>query len=204
MFRRLLSVSLVVATWCVMAGFVRADLHTWQINEIFSDSTGTYQFIELQERAGSNNQQRLSSSIAFSNHTLDTATSTPFTFTSDLPSTLTANKFFLVATSGFSSLPGAVTPDYIMPNNFFSISGDTITFAGTVDSFAYTGAQIPSDGVNSLLDTYATGVNSPRNFAGQQGSVTIPPVPEPSTFCMVAIGSIALLFQVARRRRQSR
>ena len=147
------------------------DLHTWDINEIFSSADGTIQFIEMQERGGLNNEHRWATSFAFPNHWIKSNTQQK-NFTTNLPSTATANKFALIATSAFAALPGAVTPDYIIPSGFFSINGDTLNFAN-VDTFTFLGSQLPKDGVHSLLDTFANPSNSPTNFAGQVGSINI-------------------------------
>src|SRR6185436_1825099 len=80
-----------------------------------------------------------------------------FNFVTNLPSNATANTHILVATSGFGALAGGVTPDYVIPANFFA------TGYGTV----------PTDGVHSLLQNGSTEVNSPTNFAGNAGSVNL-------------------------------
>ena len=80
-----------------------------------------------------------------------------------------------MATSGFSALPGAVTPDFVIPNNFFSVTGDTLDYALGDDVFTFTGGQLPLDGVTSLFADLTTDTNSPKNFAGTGGSIEVPP-----------------------------
>ena len=83
----------------------------------------------------------------------------------------------LLATSGFGAIPGGATPNYTIPSNFFSVTGDTINFGPGANIRTF--ASIPTDGVMSLNYT-ATGVlsitaNSPRNHANQGMSVSLPP-----------------------------
>ena len=118
------------------------------------------------------------------------------TFNEDLPSDLTAQRYALVATQGFASLPGAVEPDFVMPDGFIDTSLVVEIELGNIDEFVFPLGSLPVDGVNSL---YRRGKpinpNSPTNFAGQIGSIN---VPEPSTALLVACGLVGL---AVRRRR---
>jgi hypothetical protein len=96
-----------------------------------------------------------------------------FTFPTNLPSD-TANRTFLVATPGFASLPGGVTPNYTMPTNFLFRPDGRVSLVGA-DTVTYT--NLPANGILSIDRNGATAVNSPRNFAGQQGSVSPPNMP---------------------------
>ncbi|HVX15013.1 MAG TPA: TIGR03118 family protein [Pirellulales bacterium] len=136
---------------------------------MFSSADGTVQFIELHDPATGENHT--------GGHTI-TSNENTFTFPADLPSSNTANQHFLIATAAYAALPGAVTPDYIIPEHFFNPAGDTLNYAD-VDSFSFTSAQMPTDGVNSLMrnfNTFAlsTGPNSESDLAGQTDSVTVP------------------------------
>lgn len=150
-----------------------ASFHTYQISELYSNASGSVQFIELHEASGFNGQNFLAG------HTI-TVTQGPtvhsFTFPADLPSFNTANTRVLIATPGFAAL-GIVTPDYPIPAGFlFTAGGASVNYAG-VDSLTY--ATLPSDGVHSLGRNDAIGVNSPTNFAGQTGSIAPAPPPPP-------------------------
>src|SRR6058998_4042174 len=88
-------------------------VHLWRISEIFSNSDGTIQFIEMTTCCGSaGGEIFLSGQVLSSN-------SHSFTFPSNL-TMATANKHLLLATSGYAALPGAPAPDYIIADNFFS------------------------------------------------------------------------------------
>ena len=141
-----------------------ASFHTFVINEIYSNADGTIQFVELREASGAAGQNflnglQLTSSSGASQKT--------FTFGHDLSSFATGGKFVLIATQGFADL-GIVTPDYIVPNNFFFQPSGTISYA-SVDNVNYT--QLPGDGTTSINRNGVPQTNSPKNFAGQTGTV---------------------------------
>lgn len=157
----------------------QASFHLWQITEVYSDPTGTVQFIEL--FTDTDGEEFLTGHMI-------TSDSNSFTFLTNLPSEMTANHHFLIATPGYTAISGAPAPDYVLPsNNWFSLSSDTIDYAG-VNSLTFTPGQLPTDGVNSLnrifnpptSTTFFIAQNSPTNFAGDTGSV-----PEPSVAALL-------------------
>jgi hypothetical protein len=150
----------------------------WFFTELFSNANGSVQFIEL--TCVSDDEQDLDGAAITS-----LATGKVYTVPTDLPSSLTANRSFLIATDNFESLPGAILPDYPtfpgLPTNFFDPNADglTITHAshgGLMDDrgFGPGSLTVPTDGVHSLdLKLNAITVNTPTNFAGQVGSVNL-------------------------------
>jgi hypothetical protein len=145
--------------------------HTWYVNEIFSNSDGTIQFIEIKESLGGNFE------TGTAGHAVTSSTKS-FTITANSPAP-TGFHHILLATPAFVGLPGAPTPDYIIPAGsvpFFNKNGDVITYVSNC-SFTLGAGVLPTDGVNSLTVTthhaHATsiGVNSPTNYAGQTGSI---------------------------------
>lgn len=155
--RKLLALVVLLAT--VVAGPVRAGHHSWDFTEIYSNASGSVQFVEL--FCPVNGEAGLGPFGI-------TCGANSMTFVTDLPGA-TANTWVLVATSNFSSLPGAVTPDYVLPANFFPTGGGTLNYAGGADVWAY--GTVPTNGVQSLLRNGSTATNTPKNFAGQQGQV---------------------------------
>jgi hypothetical protein len=145
----------------------QAIFHLWEIQEVFSNSDGTVQFIELFTTF--NTQQSTSGQTITTNAKM-------FVFPSNSPAP-TANHHLLLATAGFGSLPGGVTPNFTIPGNFFSPQGDTITFIGA-DTVTF--ASLPTNGSDSLHFSglsSTVGPNTPTNYAGNQGSVfLIPPL----------------------------
>lgn len=177
----------VLGLVALAASEASATFHTWQISEIYSNASGTVQFIQMHESLGFDFQGFLAG------HTFTTNAYT-FTFAANLPGTSTANKYFLLATLGYAALPGAVQPDYTIPANFFSTSGDTLNYAG-VDAFTFTAGQLPADGVHALDRSKAVAMNQETSFAGASGSV----VPEPSSLA-VMIEGMALFSGLIYRR----
>lgn len=142
------------------------SFHLYDISEVFSNADGTVQFIEL--RVGASNGESF-----WTGHDItvtQNGVTHTFTFPTDLPSTQTANTSVLLATQGFAKL-GVVTPNYIIPDGFLFQGNGQVNFAG-VDVFNY--SNLPTNGTSSLGVGGAVGTNSPTNFAGQTGSVTVP------------------------------
>ena len=147
---------------------ILAGSHTWDVNELFSNADGTVQFIELREAGGGAFETGVGGHMLTSN-------ANSFLITSNVASP-TSFKHILFGTAAFAALPGAPTPNYIIPANFFSVNGDTITYVPW-DSRTFGAGVLPTDGVLSLNNNLTTGVNSPTNYAGQTGSVNAAPAP---------------------------
>jgi hypothetical protein len=162
----------------------QAGSHTWNVNEIFSDSTGNIQFIELVEANGTPNE------VGVPGHSM-TSNTKNFVISGPALAPPTSNKFYLIATSGFAALAGAPTPDAIIPPGvlpfFFSTGGDTVTYVPW-DAFSF--ASVPTDGTTSLNANLTTGLNSPTNYAGVSGSVNASP---PPAVPMLSEGALLLL-----------
>jgi serralysin len=157
----------------LVANPVQATFHLWDIVEVYSNFDGSVQFVEMFD--ASNFENLVSGKQLKSN-------ANSFTIPANLTTTATANHRLLFATAGFSALAGGVTPDYTIPSNFFSITGDTLNFANVnIRTFP----SIPTDGVTSLnFPSNTAAVNSPTNFAGAAGSIDLSPVPEPTTIVL--------------------
>jgi hypothetical protein len=165
------------AAVCAGAASAEAAFHQWAIKEVFTNADGSVQFVEFFTTAPGEGFLNTHNIVITSDGVAKTAT-----FNHDLSGS-TANKHFLLATSGFGSIPGGVTPDYTATSgNLFNPNAANITFdfAHGFDILQVMGSQIPKDGVNSLHDadtTYlgpdvlSTGPNSPTNFAGATGNL---------------------------------
>ncbi|HKY33929.1 MAG TPA: hypothetical protein VJV23_15470 [Candidatus Polarisedimenticolia bacterium] len=159
--------------------------HTWDVNEVFSNADGTIQFIELKETGGGAGETGTGGKVVSS-------LTKAFTMTSNVASP-TSFKHILLATAGFAALPGAPTPNYIIPSNFFSVSGDTLKYS-SFDTWVI--PAIPTDGVNSHNRSGpATALNSPTNYAGQTGSVNANPAPAPPAVPDGSAGSTPMTVQ---------
>lgn len=167
----------------VVATSARAGHHLWDFTEIFSTADGSVQFVEL--FTAENNEAGVG---AF---TVKAGANT-FNFVTNLSTSLTANTYVLIATSNFAGIPGAVAPDYILPvANFFSTGGGTINYASGADVWNY--GTVPTNGKLALLRNGSTAVNSPTNFAGDEGSVNIVAFPTAGSWGLVLLVG-ALLF----------
>lgn len=147
---------------CLATAPVQAAFHLWQMNELYSNSDGTIQFVELTALSGG--QQFLSG------HTLRASSGSStntFTFPSNLPGD-SSGKRMLIATQGFAAL-GIVTADYVVPNNFFFRNGGTVNFA---DADVWNHPALPTDN-QSLSRSGSSIPNSPTNFNGTTGSVQL-------------------------------
>jgi len=134
--------------------------HTWDVRELFSDATGTIQFVEVWEANGGANE------TATGGHDVTSSTTgNSFTIPANVPPP-TSNKSILLATAAFAALPGAPTPDHIVSANFFSTVADTITYV-PYDNLSFTAGQLPTDGLNSFSDGAVIGPMTPENYAGQ-------------------------------------
>jgi hypothetical protein len=143
--------------------------HTWDVSEVFSNADGTIQFVELHEGNGTPDEFHIAG-IAVTGQSF----SRSFTFPANIAPP-TTSRYLLLATASFAALPGAPTPDYIIPAGsipFFNIAGDTVRY-GVYDTFAF--GAVPTDGVHSFNRVGGVAVNSPTNYAGQTGSVDANP-----------------------------
>jgi len=174
-----------------VAGSARAGHHSWDFTEIFSNSDGSVQFIEM--FTAGNNEAGVGPFTV-------TAGANSFQFVTNLPSAATANTWLLIGTTGFASLSGAPTPDYVLPDNFFSTSGGTLNYAAGVDVWNY--GAVPTDGVSSLARNGSTATNSPTAFPNVSGSVNANPVvPSTTSWALIlTVGTLLLISSGMLRR----
>ncbi len=173
----------------VSAPRANAAFHLWHVKEVFTNADGSVQFIELfnsspGEQFVANHTLRSNSDGVIKNFNI------PGSLVVTPPQT-TANTHFLIATPGFASLPGAVTPDFTLPAGsvpFFNpnASNITISFSGSNDSMSFSGTLLPENGFNSLTDNGAFGfppgtpniqvtANTPTRFPNSAGQIDLRP-----------------------------
>lgn len=149
-----------VLSWAPAAG---ATFHLWAMNELYSNADGTVQFLEMTALTGG--QQFLNGHILVAS---SGGVNRAFAFDRNLPGD-SGGRRMLIATQGFAAL-GIVTPDFVVPNGFFFQGGGSIDFASS--SAVWNHGQTPS-GALSLNRDGSTATNSPTNFAGLTGSITV-------------------------------
>lgn len=144
-----------------------AKSHLWKFTEVFSNADGSVQFIEMFvfDPAGTAEIQLAGFPLTSNGNT--------FIFPNNLPNQNTFHTWILIATPAFASLPGAPTPDYVIPANFFDPSGDELRYRTALDIFPLPPGALPTDGITSRLRNGSTAVNSPTNFAGVEGSIDV-------------------------------
>jgi hypothetical protein len=174
----------------------RAEFHLWQIQEVYSNSSGTLQFIEMVDQFGAQNFIGFGSPIQVSDTTGTQTHTFPIPFGDVLPGD-SLNHMLLFGTSGIHAA-GGPTPDYIIPNGFLFTGGGSISFFG-LNSGSY--GTLPTDGTQSLdwLAGTNNAVNSPVNYLGQTGTVS--PVPEPTTLVLAPVAAVLGGVYHWRRRR---
>lgn len=163
---------MTAAVVLLISNLVWAGGHTWRINEIYSNCDGTVQFIEILETCGGSGE------VNIGTHHITTNTGDVQLMA--IPPGSSANKRILLGTANLASL-GGPTPDYIIPANFFSLTGDVIRETGTGHMCTIASGVVPTNGTSSLNRSAACGgsgcptvvaLNSPTNFATTAGSVT--------------------------------
>jgi hypothetical protein len=153
----------LAALLALAAGPASAQGYLWTMTELYSNADGSVQFLELEtftDGAEFVTGETLTSFVGGLTY--------QFTFPNDLPG-FTAGQKMLVATEGFVSL-GLVRPDYVVPDGFFSVTGGTLNLAG-VQVWVY--PALPVDGTRSLDVGGTTPTNSPMNFAGATGTISL-------------------------------
>lgn len=166
LFTRPLRICILLGS-ALFAQSASASFHLWQLSELYSDASGTVQYIELS--TFDSGQEFLSGHAISASQDASIHT---FGFPMDLPGD-TASHAFLIGTQGFANL-GIVTPDYIVPNGFLFQPNGSVNFAG-VDSIAY--STLPTDGVHAMNRNGNSVVNAPTNFSGATGSITAATLP---------------------------
>ena len=76
----------------------------------------------------------------------------------------------LLATADFAALPGAPTPDFIIPAGFFDTNADTLRYH-VYDTFIFTRGNLPTDCINSLYRDGSNDINTPENYNDVKGTV---------------------------------
>jgi hypothetical protein len=187
MFSRARCESLLAVTAAAMllstAAPVHAAFHLWTISEVYSDASGSLQFIELVDNNGS--QQFVGGQTFNLSNSGNTITHS-YTF----PNSFGVDSFghhMLLGTAGIQAA-GGPTPDFIIPNNFIFTAGGNISFYNA--SGAYPG--LPTDGNLSYTWGGGTAANTPENFAGQTGHVTVPE-PASASLLLAGIGALTVL-----------
>jgi hypothetical protein len=189
---RAISPWVAIVALLYFGGSARASFHEWKITEVYSNASGSVQFIEMFDPFSGENFLHLAGARISSGSKF-------YLFPKDLVGD-TLNKHVLIGTPGYEAIPGVPKPDYTFPaNNFFNPAGDTVDYDG-LDTFTFGAGELPTNGTSSLNKDWGgavitTAVNSPVNFLGETGQV-----PEPAAAAWLMAG--AMLGSARRSRRR--
>jgi hypothetical protein len=154
-------------TLCIAAPS-NAAFHLFRIDEVFSNADGSIQYVVLRESTGSNGEN------FWSGIKLETTSAAgvkqEFRFPSNLPSSATASRSVLVATSGFAAL-GLVAPDFIVPAGFVPAGGGRLDYANGTDQVTF--GALPTDGATAIDRNGAPVAATPTNFANVTATVAL-------------------------------
>ena len=142
---------------------------TFEIEQIYSNASGTVQFVVIRDR-GRNDCD--SGEAFWTGETLRSFGSPgpnqTYVFPNNLPTCATSGKRILIATQGFAALR-LVTPDFVIPNGFIPLPNGEVEFAG-ISVVQYTA--LPIDRVTAILADGTRVSNRATNLAGQSASIT--------------------------------
>ena len=152
-----------------------AAFHLWAVTEVYSSPDGSVQFVRLTNNSVFNGENLLNGHVITCSAPLGTHS---FSFPSNLSSTATLNKNFLIGTANLASVPGGLIPDYVFTNSvpFLFLNGGGATAVGITSSFETPASYtiLPADGQSSLVgfgSSLAIATNSPKNFNNQSNTV---------------------------------
>ena len=165
-----------------------AKSHRWKFTEFYSDSSRTIQFIEMVESEGVDGETQTATVPVTSN-------ANEVILPNDLVGS-TANKWMLLATQSFAELPGAVTPDFILPDRFFRVNGDVIRYNTVLDVVRL--ESVPTDGIHSVDREGNAAVNTPTNFAGEVGQIDLSPAAPTASNWLIPLVGVLFAVSVAR------
>jgi hypothetical protein len=150
-----------------------AAFHLWSVTEVYSSADGSVQFIALTGNA--NFQENLGTDHATITSTNSLGVNT-FTFPTNLPSSTTGSRTMILGTANLASIPGGVTPNYIIPPNFIlpPVGGGDAAIIWVPLSAAYPFTSLPTDGDSALFFSGATssvGTNVLVNFSNETNTI---------------------------------
>lgn len=154
---------------CALALPATAEFHLFRIDQVFSNADGSVQYVVMRESTGSNFENFWMGNMLRT--TTAASMNQQFSFPTDLPSTATASRKVLIATSGFAAL-GVVAPDFVVPNGFIPIGGGSLDYASGTDNIML--PALPTDGATAIDRNGNHVAATPTNFAGATTTLSAP------------------------------
>jgi hypothetical protein len=168
-------VALALLAVALAAASAHAAFHLFRIDPVYSNASGTVQYVVMREATGSNGEN------FWAGNRLETTamdgTKQQFTFQTNLPSSQTASRSVLIGTASFAAL-NVVAPDYMVPDHFLPTGGGgKLDYASGTDEIAL--PALPTDGATAI-DRFGNHVAAtPKNFAGASATLTAPAAATP-------------------------
>jgi len=163
-----------LAIAALAAGPAAASYHTYRVEQVYSNASGTVQFLVLHESQGADGENFLGGKTLSVFHG---GTTKSFQFPNNLGNSScgyygcsqvpTADTRVLIGTAGFAQL-GLMAVDYQIPDGFFPLDGGLINYAD-VDFVNY--SALPTDGVHAITRSGMQVQNLATNFHGASASV---------------------------------
>jgi hypothetical protein len=163
-------VALLVVAAAVFASSALAAFHLFRVDQVYSNADGSVQYVVIREVTGSDGESFWQGN---SLTTTGAGGTQQFRFPANLPSSATASRSVLIATSGFAAL-GLVAPDYTIPAGFVPRTGGTLNYA-SVDQITL--PALPADGATAIDRNGNPVAAMPKNFAGAMATLTTPAPP---------------------------
>ncbi|MDA0689227.1 MAG: c-type cytochrome [Proteobacteria bacterium] len=177
--------ALTAIAMAVLAQTAFSDFDQWQINELFTNSDGTVQFIELITTAP--NQGDLSGLTLMTRDAVNSQQKS-VSFSSNLQGD-TSNRTLLVATQGFVNLTG-LEPELLIDSLFLFTEGGSVDFANGIATLSYGAAQLPKNGVQSINALLQPQAPDPTAYSGLSAN---PSTTSPAQFDGVSILNLPIL-----------
>jgi hypothetical protein len=163
--RSLLLTAVAAATLSITPA--HAAFHLFRIDQIYSNSDGSVQYIVIRESTGTNGENFWAGNLLRTTNAAGVVKS--FQFPSNLPSSNTASRSVLIATPGFAAM-NLITPDFTIPARFVPTDGGTLDYASGTDRINL--PPLPTDGATAI-DRNGTPVpGTPKNFSNATGTMT--------------------------------
>ncbi|HVO90001.1 MAG TPA: hypothetical protein VMV45_15785 [Casimicrobiaceae bacterium] len=148
-----------------------ASFHLFVIDQVYSNSDGSVQYIVMREASGANGENFWSGNTIATTNSAGVQKS--FRFPSNLPSSNTASRSVLIGTAAFGAVSG-VAPDYTIPERFIPVDGGSLSYASGTDRINL--PALPIDGFSAINRNGTPVPATPRNFSNVSTTMTTLPV----------------------------
>ena len=140
----------------------------WFVNEVYSNQSGTVQYIELAAEDNNANANIGESIIVFSSDGVQSSY--------DIPGEFYDRSQFLIASQGFVQSPGSISPDLVIQGQIFDPAATVFSVDMDGNIFELDPLSIPEDDFYSISFDENFLPNSPTNNEGEVGQLAENPI----------------------------